>query len=120
VVTLLLPIFFAISGLRTTVSVLQGPTMLLALGAVLVVAIGGKYVGCWGVARLAGLPAREAQAVGWLMNTRGLTELVVLNVGLSLGVIGPALFTVMVMMALITTAMAGPLLGRLGYGRMGV
>jgi len=53
-----------------------------------------------------------------LMNTRGLTELVVLNVGLSLGVIGPALFTVMVMMALITTAMAGPLLGRLGYGRI--
>jgi Kef-type K+ transport system membrane component KefB len=118
VVTLLLPIFFAISGLRTSLSVLQGPTMLLALGAVLVVAIGGKYLGCWGVARLAGLPAREAQAVGWLMNTRGLTELVVLNVGLSLGVIGPALFTVMVMMALITTAMAGPLLGRLGYGRI--
>jgi len=118
VVTLLLPIFFAISGLRTTLSVLQGPSMLLALGAVLVVAIGGKYLGCWGVARLAGLPAREAQAVGWLMNTRGLTELVVLNVGLSLGVIGPSLFTVMVLMALITTAMAGPLLGRLGYGRI--
>ena len=118
VLTLLMPIFFAISGLRTTVSLLQGPGMVAVLAAVLLVAVGGKYLGCWGVARLAGMPQREAQAVGWLMNTRGLTELVVLNVGLSLGVIGPALFTVMVLMALITTAMAGPLLGRLGYGRI--
>jgi Kef-type K+ transport system membrane component KefB len=118
VLTLLMPIFFAISGLRTKVSLLQGPEMVMVLAAVLLVAVGGKYLGCWGVARLAGMPKREAQAVGWLMNTRGLTELVVLNVGLSLGVIGPALFTVMVLMALITTAMAGPLLGRLGYGRI--
>jgi len=119
VLTLLMPIFFAISGLRTKVSLLQGPEMVAVLAAVLLVAVGGKYLGCWGVATLAGMPQRQAQAVGWLMNTRGLTELVVLNVGLSLGVIGPALFTVMVLMALITTAMAGPLLGRLGYGRIG-
>jgi hypothetical protein len=56
-------------------------------------------------------------ALGWLMNSRGLTELMVLNVGLSLGVITPALFSICVRMALFTMAMAGPLLGRLGYGR---
>jgi Kef-type K+ transport system membrane component KefB len=61
------------------------------------------------------MPEREAQAMGWLMNTRGLTELVILNVGLELGVISTELFTMGVLMALITTVMAGPLLGRLGY-----
>ena len=78
----------------------------------------GKFLGTWAVARASGLPQREAQALGWLMNTRGLTELVVLNVGLSLGVISTELFTMGVLMALITTAMAGPLLARLGYKRL--
>jgi Kef-type K+ transport system membrane component KefB len=63
------------------------------------------------------VPPKEAKALGWLMNTRGLTELVVLNVGLALGVISGELFTMGVLMALLTTAMAGPMLDGLGYGR---
>ncbi len=116
VLTLLLPLFFAISGLNTRIGSLNAPLLWLALAAVLTVAIGGKFLGCWALALQGGLPEREAQAVGWLMNTRGLTELVILNVGLSLGVISPTLFTMMVLMALITTAMASPLLSRLGIG----
>jgi Kef-type K+ transport system membrane component KefB len=85
------------------------------LAAVLLVAIAGKFLGTWALARQGGLPQKEAVALGWLMNTRGLTELVILNVGLSIGVISPTLFTLMVLMALITTAMAGPLLHQLGY-----
>jgi Kef-type K+ transport system membrane component KefB len=118
VVTLLLPVFFAISGLNTRMGLLDTPLLWLALMAVLAVAIGGKFLGCWSLATQGGLPNREAQAVGWLMNTRGLTELVILNVGLSLGVISTTLFTMMVLMALITTAMTSPLLSHLGIGRL--
>ena len=82
----------------------------------MLVAIGGKFLGTSLMARLGGLNRSDSQAVGWLMNTRGLTELVILNVGLGLGVISQTLFTLMVLMALITTSMAGPLLERLGYG----
>lgn len=114
VLTLLLPVFFAISGLNTRISDLDQPLLWLALLAVLAVAIGGKFIGCWAMARQGGLPPQQAQAVGWLMNTRGLTELVILNVALSLGVISTTLFTMLVVMALVTTAMASPLLSRLG------
>lgn len=117
VLTVLLPVFFATSGLKTSIGMIDNPRLLLALFGVLVVAIGGKFLGTWAMARLGGVPSSEAKAVGWLMNTRGLTELVILNVGLSLGVISQTLFTLMVLMALITTAMAGPLLERLGYGK---
>lgn len=117
VLRLLLPLFFATTGLQTRIGSLHSPALWLAGGLVLLVAVLGKYLGVWWVARASGVPKREAQALGWLMNTRGLTELVVLNVGLSLGVITPALFTIGVLMALFTTAMAGPLLKRLGYGR---
>ena len=117
VLRLLLPLFFAISGLQTRIGSLHSPELRLAGGLVLLVAVLGKYLGVWWVARASGVPEREAQALGWLMNTRGLTELVVLNVGLSLGVLTPALFTIGVLMALGTTAMAGPLLKHLGYGR---
>jgi len=118
VLRLLLPLFFAMSGLNTRIGSLNTPQLLLAALLVLVVAVAGKFLGTWVVARASGVPPREAQALGWLMNTRGLTELVVLNVGFSLGVITPELFTMGVLMALITTAMAGPLLARLGYGRV--
>ena len=101
----------------TRIGSLNTPQLALAGLLVLLVAVAGKFLGAWSVARASGMPPREAQALGWLMNTRGLTELVVLNVGLSLGVITPELFTMGVLMALITTAMAGPLLSRLGYGR---
>lgn len=116
VLTILLPVFFATSGLKTSIGVIDSPQLLLALVGVLVVAIGGKFLGTWLMARLGGLTSEDSQAVGWLMNTRGLTELVILNVGLGLGVISQTLFTLMVVMALVTTAMAGPLLARLGYG----
>ena len=115
VLRLLLPLFFAISGLNTRIGSLDRPDLWLAAALVLLVAVAGKFLGVWWVSRRSGLPPREAQALGWLMNTRGLTELVVLNVGLSLGVISQELFTMGVLMALITTAMAGPLLKRLGY-----
>jgi len=118
VLRLLLPLFFALSGLSTRIGSLNTPQLWLAAALVLAVAVGGKFLGTWAVARASGLPSDQAQALGWLMNTRGLTELVVLNVGLALGVITPQLFTMGVLMALITTAMAGPLLARLGYGRL--
>ena len=116
VLRLLLPLFFAISGLSTRIGSLNTPSLWLALLVVLVVAISGKFLGTWAVARLSGVESREAQALGWLMNTRGLTELVILNVGLAQGVISTELFTIGVLMALVTTVMTGPLLGRLGYG----
>ncbi|MCY7283899.1 MAG: cation:proton antiporter, partial [Cyanobacteria bacterium CAN_BIN43] len=110
VLTFLLPIFFAYSGLRTQIGLLNRPELWLLCGAVLAVAIGGKYFGTYTAARFCGLPNREASALGWLMNTRGLTELIVLNIGLSLGVISPLLFTMLVIMALVTTFMTSPLL----------
>ncbi|MFZ0407509.1 MAG: cation:proton antiporter, partial [Cyanobium sp.] len=85
VLRLLLPLFFALSGLSTRIGSLNTPQLGLAALLVLLVAVAGKFLGTWAVARASGVPARQAQALGWLMNTRGLTELVVLNVGLSLG-----------------------------------
>jgi Kef-type K+ transport system membrane component KefB/nucleotide-binding universal stress UspA family protein len=110
VVTLLLPIFFAYSGLRTQIGLLDRPELWLLCGAVLIVAIAGKYIGTYVAARFSGIDNREASALGWLMNTRGLTELIVLNIGLSLGVISPLLFTMLAIMALVTTFMTSPLL----------
>jgi nucleotide-binding universal stress UspA family protein len=110
VLTFLLPIFFAYSGLRTQVGLLNQPIHWLLCGAVLAVAISGKFIGTYGAARFSGMPNRESAALGWMMNTRGLTELIVLNIGLSLGVISPLLFTMLVIMALVTTFMTSPLL----------
>jgi len=110
VLTFLLPIFFAYSGLRTQIGLLNSPTLWGLCALVLLVAISGKYVGTYVAARFCGVPNRDAMALGWLMNTRGLTELIVLNIGLSLGVISPLLFTMLVIMALVTTFMTSPLL----------
>jgi Kef-type K+ transport system membrane component KefB/nucleotide-binding universal stress UspA family protein len=110
VLTFLLPIFFAYSGLRTQIGLLNRPELWLLCAAVLGVAIIGKYFGTYVAARVGGIEKREAAALGWLMNTRGLTELIVLNIGLSLGVISPLLFTMLVIMALVTTVMTSPLL----------
>ncbi len=110
VLTFLLPIFFAYSGLRTQIGLLNSPDLWLLCAAVVGVAIIGKYVGTYVAARVGGIENREASALGWLMNTRGLTELIVLNIGLSLGVISPLLFTMLVIMALVTTVMTSPLL----------
>ncbi|HEY9690838.1 MAG TPA: cation:proton antiporter [Oculatellaceae cyanobacterium] len=110
VLTFLLPIFFAYSGLRTEIGLLNKPELWLLCLLVVAVAIIGKYVGTYFAARVCGINNREASALGWLMNTRGLTELIVLNIGLSLGVISPLLFTMLVIMALVTTFMTSPLL----------
>jgi hypothetical protein len=110
VVTVLLPLFFVVTGLRTDVGGLdRGQLWLIAL-ALIGIAIVGKFVGALLAARYGGFAWRESAALGTLMNTRGLTELIVLNIGLDLGVISPALFTMLVIMALVTTFMAAPLL----------
>ncbi|MBL0937855.1 MAG: cation:proton antiporter [Gemmatimonadaceae bacterium] len=107
-VVLLLPLFFAYTGLRTHFDLLGGFEDLIFLGAILAVAIGGKVFGTAIAARAGGQPWREATVLGLLMNTRGLMELVVLNIGLDLGVLSPRLFAMMVIMALVTTAMTVP------------
>ncbi|MEH2126854.1 cation:proton antiporter [Nostoc sp.] len=110
VLIFLLPIFFAYSGLKTQIGLLNRPELWLLCALVLAVAIAGKYVGTYVAARVSGISKREASALGWLMNTRGLTELIVLNIGLELGVISPLIFTMLVIMALVTTFMTSPLL----------
>nr|CEL13200.1 Na+/H+ antiporter [Kibdelosporangium sp. MJ126-NF4]CTQ98890.1 Na+/H+ antiporter [Kibdelosporangium sp. MJ126-NF4] len=100
---------FIVTGLKVNLSAL-GATGLVELGLVLLVAIGGKFGGAFTGARLHGLPARQSAALATLMNTRGLTELIILTVGLQLGVLDQSLYSIMVAMAVITTAMAGPLL----------
>ncbi|MBW4610845.1 MAG: cation:proton antiporter [Hassallia sp. WJT32-NPBG1] len=110
VLIFLLPVFFAYSGLRTQIGLVNRPELWLLCALVLFVAIAGKYLGTYVAARFSGIEKREASALGWLMNTRGLTELIVLNIGLSLGVITPLLFTMLVIMALVTTFMTSPLL----------
>ncbi|HEY5881840.1 MAG TPA: cation:proton antiporter, partial [Nakamurella sp.] len=108
-VLLLLPLFFVVTGLSTNIGGITG-SGLWQLGLILLVAIGGKFVGAYAGARAMKVRPRQATALGLLMNTRGLTELVILNVGKQLGVLDGELFTMMVLMALITTAMTGPLL----------
>lgn len=109
-VVFLLPLFFAFTGLRTHLDLLGNSEMLIKTAAIIAVAVGGKLGGAALAARATGLGWREAGAVGALMNTRGLMELVVLNIGLDIGVIPPALFAMMVLMAVITTLMTAPLL----------
>lgn len=106
---LLLPIYFVLAG-RTVDLTGLGTGALLELGLVLAVAIGGKFVGTWVGAVAAGAERREANALAALMNARGLTELVILTVGLQLGVLDDPLYSLLVIMALLTTVMASPLL----------
>ncbi|MFC1439470.1 cation:proton antiporter [Streptacidiphilus sp. N1-10] len=108
---LLLPVYFVLTGLSVDVRKLGLSGLLLLVGA-LAVATVGKYLGAAVPARLSGLGGRDALAFGTLMNTRGLTEIVVLGIGRQLGLISAELFTVMVLVALLTTAQAGPLLRR--------
>ncbi|GAB6899057.1 cation:proton antiporter [Kineosporia succinea] len=105
----LLPVFFIVTGLNVDIASLSARNY-LELAAILVVACAGKFIGACVPARAAGMPWREAGVLGVLMNTRGLTELIILNAGVQLGVLDTQLFTMMVVMALVTTAMAGPLL----------
>jgi Kef-type K+ transport system membrane component KefB len=108
---LLLPIFFAYTGLRTQMGFLGQQGLWLVLGAILFVAVAGKLGGSAITARLmGGMSWRDSLSVGILMNTRGLMELVVLNIGYDLGILTPEIFALMVIMALVTTSMTGPLL----------
>ena len=111
VAVFLLPLFFAYTGLRTRIGLIGGnPKMWMFCGLILAVAVFGKWGGSTAAAKATGLKWRESLAVGILMNTRGLTELIILNIGLDLGVIPPTLFAMLVIMALVTTFMTTPLL----------
>lgn len=109
-VVLFLPAFFAFTGMRTHVSLLDGSQDWMWCGLVILAATVGKFGGSFVAARFAGLGWRSSSAIGILMNTRGLVELIVLNIGLDLGVISPTLFTMFVLMALVTTFATSPLL----------
>jgi Kef-type K+ transport system membrane component KefB len=110
VVLVLLPLFFVVTGLKTQVTALNRPVLWLLTMLLIAVAIAGKWLGATLAARYSRLSLRDSAALGVLMNTRGLTELIVLNIGLDLGVISTQLFTMLVVMALVTTFMTGPLL----------
>ena len=107
---ILLPLFFASAGLRTDIGSLGEAELWLTAGVLLVLAVLGKLVATALAARVSGYGWRDAGVLGTLMNTRGLTELIILTLGLELGVISEALFTALVLMTLVTTFMAGPLL----------
>jgi len=107
---LLLPAFFAVTGLQTEISLLGQGGDWLAVGAIILVATVGKVGGTFAAARFTGMDWRSASALGMLMNTRGLMELIVLNIGLEMGIISPTLFAMMVLMALATTLSTAPAL----------
>jgi Kef-type K+ transport system membrane component KefB len=116
-VIVLMPSFFALAGLNTTAATFSGVGVSL-LGLVLLVAIIGKLLGGALGARFAGYSTPVAMRVGVLMNARGLMELVVLKIGLDLGIIGKELFTLFVIMTVVTTVMTGPLLNVLDRLRL--
>jgi Kef-type K+ transport system membrane component KefB len=107
---LLLPLFFVFTGLRTQIGLLNEPHLWQLCGVIILLAVTGKFVGSALAAKFVGQSWRESLIVGALMNTRGLMELVVLNIGYDLGVLTPEVFAMMVIMALVTTFMTGPAL----------
>lgn len=107
---LLLPTFFAITGARTQIGLVSEPVDWVYCGVIIIVATIGKFGGTVAAARATGLDWRTSSSLGVLMNTRGLMELIVLNIGLDLGVISPTLFAMMVLMALVTTIATTPIL----------
>ncbi|MET0328217.1 MAG: cation:proton antiporter [Luteimonas sp.] len=109
VVVFFLPMFFTFSGLKTDLGMVLEPQLLLAAGAILIASFAGKGLACWAAARMAGESPRDAQAIGALMNARGLMELILINIGLQAGVIKQGLFSILVLMAIVTTLMATPL-----------
>jgi K+:H+ antiporter len=112
----LLPVFFTYSGLNTRLTLVNSPELLLIAAAILLASIFAKFIACWFAALAAGQGNARALGLGALMNARGLTELIIVNIGLNAGIIGPALFSMLVLMAIVTTLMASPLF-ELVYGR---
>ena len=108
-VILLLPMFFTYSGLNTRMDMVNSLELLLIALGVLVASVLAKGVACYGAARLAGEDDRTALGIGALMNSRGLMELIIINIGLQNGAIGPTLFSMLVLMAIVATMMASPL-----------
>ena len=115
-VVLLLPMFFAFSGLNTQLTLVDNLALLGVTLAILVASVLAKGGACWAAARLTGQDNPTALGIGALMNARGLMELIIINIGLQRGIIGPALFSILVLMAILTTLMASPLF-ELVYGR---
>jgi len=109
-VILLLPLFFVFTGLRTEIGLLNDPYLWRVTGFIILVAVVGKFFGSALAAKFVGQNWRDSLTIGALMNTRGLMELIVLNIGLDLKVLTPEVFTMMVIMALVTTFMTGPTL----------
>ncbi len=120
VTILLLPAYFAFTGMRTEIGLMADLNAWLMCGLIILVATLGKFGGTFAGARLNGMDGRTAARLGILMNTRGLMELIVLNVGRDLNVISPRLFTMMVLMALVTTVATTPILDALGDTRSGL
>jgi Kef-type K+ transport system membrane component KefB len=109
--SLLLPLFFVYSGLQSQIGLVNTARLWTLTAAIFLTACAGKGVACWAAARAAGVAPREALGLAALMNARGLMELILLNIGLARGLITPTLFTMLVMTAIGTTLMAGPLFG---------
>lgn len=113
VTVLLLPAFFALTGLRTEIGLVSGWENWLLCGVIILAATAGKWGGTYAAARFSGHDGRTALALGAMMNTRGLMGLIVLDLGLGMGAISPTLFAMMVVMALATTTATAPALRRL-------
>ena len=116
VVVMLLPMFFTYSGLNTRLDMVNSVSLIGLALLILVASIFAKFFACWAAARISGEDNRTALGIGALMNARGLMELIIINIGLQKGIIGPTLFSIMVLMAIVTTMMAGPLF-ELVYGK---
>ncbi len=114
-VILLLPLFFVFTGLRTQIGLINDPYLWKITGFIILVAVVGKFVGSAIAAKFVGQTWKDSLTIGALMNTRGLMELVVLNIGYDLGVLNSEIFTMMVIMALVTTFMTGPALDLINY-----
>lgn len=114
-VILLLPLFFVYTGLRTEIGLINDPFLWRVTGWIILVAVIGKFFGSALAAKFVGQNWRDSLTIGALMNTRGLMELVVLNIGLDLKVLSPEVFTMMVIMALVTTSMTGPALNFINF-----
>jgi Kef-type K+ transport system membrane component KefB len=111
----LLPLFFAFTGLRTHLGLLDSAQGWLFCTGIIGVAVAGKFGGSTLVARWTGMSWHDALSLGALMNTRGLMELIVLNIGYDLGILSAPIFAMMVLMALVTTLMTGPVLALLSW-----
>jgi Kef-type K+ transport system membrane component KefB len=114
-VVILLPLFFVFTGLRTQIGLISDPHLWKITGLIILVAVAGKFFGSALAAKFVGHSWKDSLSIGTLMNTRGLMELVVLNIGYDLGVLSTEIFTMMVIMALVTTFMTGPALDLINY-----